>query len=270
MKIQEAQQILHDNGFLMETITEDIISDILWDNLNTDTNTSMKGIRKVCDFLEYDLGKPIERASVKRIAETIVKLYNLGYESERFHPNHQRKIELKDAMKSAALIKAKAQETMTENFMVEDTETQDDEYNELNRKYDDAVRDTLPNADTLKRKTTNLYHKHLDLEDKIHRASNFNIKNLFYGVEKELQKYYKKVDLEATDYDDENKSQLVRYYFKYNKNSYMLEVMYYDEDGVIVIQIMDEDEVGIERDDFSITTVDKAIKHIVDFVNYNV
>lgn len=115
MKIQEAQQILHDNGFLMENLTEDIISDILWDNLNTDTNTSMQGIRKVCDFLEYDLGKPIERASVKRIAETIVKLYNLGYESERFHPNHQRKIELKDAMKAAALIKEKAQETMTEN-----------------------------------------------------------------------------------------------------------------------------------------------------------
>ena len=119
MKIQEAQQILHDNGFLMENLTEDIISDILWDNLNTDTNTSMQGIRKVCDFLEYDLGKPIERASVKRIAETIVKLYNLGYESERFHPNRQRKIELKDAMKAAALIKSKAKEAITETTMTE-------------------------------------------------------------------------------------------------------------------------------------------------------
>lgn len=113
-------------------------------------------------------------------------------------------------------------------------------------------------------------NKHDDLEDKVRQAYDFNIKSLFYGLKKELQKYYKKVDLKATDYDDEKKSQLVRYYFKYNKNSYMLEVMYYDEDGVIVIQIMDEDEVGIERDDFSITTVDKAIKHIVDFTKYNV
>lgn len=129
----------------------------------------------------------------------------------------------------------------SKGYILEDTETQDD-----------------------------LKKNHLDLEDKVHNAYDFNIKNLFYGVEKELQKYYKKVDLEATEYDNENKSQLVRYYFKYNKNSYMLEVMYYDEDGVIVIQIMDEDEVGIERDDFSITTVDKAIKHIVDFANYNV
>jgi hypothetical protein len=115
MKIQEAQQILHDNGFLMENITEDTISDILWDNLNTDTNTSIQGIRKVCEFLEYDLGKPIERASVKRIAETIVKLYNLGYESEKFHPNGQRKIELIDAKKAAEAIKANAIKAKTNN-----------------------------------------------------------------------------------------------------------------------------------------------------------
>lgn len=158
----------------------------------------------------------------------------------------------------------------SKGYILEDTETQDDEYNELHRKFDDAVRETKPNADSILRKTTKLYHKHLDLEDKIHRASNFNIKNLFYGVEKELQKIYKKVDLEATDYDDEKKSQLVRYYFGSGGSSYMLEVMYYDEDGVIVIQIMDENEVGIERDDFSITTVDEAIKDIIDFVNYNV
>lgn len=158
----------------------------------------------------------------------------------------------------------------SKGYILEDTETQDDEYRELHRKFDDAVRETKPNADSILRKTTKLYHQHKDLEDKVRQAYDFNIKSLFYGVQKELQKYYKKVDLKATDYDDEKKSQLVRYYFKYNKNSYMLEVMYYDEDGVIVIQIMDEDEVGIERDDFSITTVDKAIKHIVDFTNYNV
>ena len=115
MKIQEAQQILHDNGFLMENLSEDTISDILWDNLNTDHNTSIQGIRKVCDFLEYDLRKSIEKTSVKRIAETIVKLYNLGYESERFHPNHQRKIELKDAMKAAEAIKANAIKAKTKS-----------------------------------------------------------------------------------------------------------------------------------------------------------
>lgn len=159
----------------------------------------------------------------------------------------------------------------SKGYILEDTETQDDEYDQVGKDIENWKKDWYdPKAKKLLNKHLSLSHKHLDLEDKIHSAYDFNIKNLFYGVEKELQKIYKKVDLKATDYDDENKSQLVRYYFKYNKNSYMLEVMYYDEDGVIVIQIMDEDEVGIERDDFSITTVDKAIKHIVDFTNYNV
>ena len=159
----------------------------------------------------------------------------------------------------------------SKGYIIEDTETNDDDYEQVGNEIDNWKKDWYdPKAKKLLNKHLSLSNKHLDLEDKIHRASNFNIKNLFYGVEKELQKYYKKVHLVSTDYDDKNKSQLVRYYFKYNKSSYMLEVMYYDEEGVIVIQIMDEDEVGIERDDFSITTVDKAIKHIVDFVNYNV
>ena len=108
MELNEAQQILNKHGFLMENLTEDTISDILWDKLNTDHNTSTKGIRKVCEFLEYELGKSVEKSSVKRIAEAIVKLYNLGYESENFHPNGQRKIELKDAKVAAEAIKAKA------------------------------------------------------------------------------------------------------------------------------------------------------------------
>lgn len=159
----------------------------------------------------------------------------------------------------------------SKGYILEDTETNDDEYDQVGKDIENWKKDWYdPKAKKLLNKHLSLSHKHLDLEDKIHSAYDFNIKNLFYGLKKELQKIYKKVDLDATDYDDENKSQLVRYYFKYNKNSYMLEVMYYDEDGVIVIQIMYEDEVGIERDDFSITTVDKAIKHIVDFTNYNV
>ena len=52
MELNEAQQILNNHGFLMENLTEDTISDILWDKLNTDHNTSTKGIRKVCEFLE--------------------------------------------------------------------------------------------------------------------------------------------------------------------------------------------------------------------------
>lgn len=119
MELKEAQQILNKHGFLMENLTEDTISDILWDKLNTDHNTSTKGIRKVCEFLEYELGKSVEKSSVKRIAEAIVKLYNLGYESENFHPNGQRKIELKDAKAAAEAIKAKAKHSNTYKYWIE-------------------------------------------------------------------------------------------------------------------------------------------------------
>lgn len=155
-------------------------------------------------------------------------------------------------------------------YIVEDTETQDDEYDELHRKYDNAVRDTLPNADTLLRKKTKLYHKHLDLDDKINYASNFNIKNFFNGILKGLNKSYKKVTQEASDYDDDEKYQFVRYYFKYNKNSYCLEVMYYDEDGVVKLQMFDEDAIGAETDNFNVSTIDRAIEQVLDFVEWNI
>ena len=109
-----------------------------------------------------------------------------------------------------------------------------------------------------------------DLDHKTTDAANFNIKNLFYGVEKELKKVYKKVEIEASDYDDVERNQFVRYYFKYNKSSYVLEVMYYDEKGVIVMQIIDEDAIGANTDTFDITTIDDAIEQIVEFTNDNV
>lgn len=108
-----------------------------------------------------------------------------------------------------------------------------------------------------------------DLDHKTTDAANFNIENLFYGVEKELKKVYKKVEIEASDYDDENKSQLVRYYYTFNKKTYNLEVLYRDEDDVINVQLFADDWYGHERDDFSVSTIDDAIKQIIKFTHYN-
>lgn len=108
-----------------------------------------------------------------------------------------------------------------------------------------------------------------DLDHKTTDAENFNIKNLFYGLEKELKKVYKKVEMEASDYDDEDKSQLVGYYYTFNKKEYDLKVIYYDEDDVINVQLFADDWYGYEKDDFSVTTIDDAIKQIMKFVHYN-
>lgn len=108
-----------------------------------------------------------------------------------------------------------------------------------------------------------------DLDHKITNAYNFNIENLFYGVEKQLEKIYKKVEIEASNYDDENKSQLVRYYYIFKKKQYILEVLYRDEDHVINIKLFTDDWYGHERDNFRVTTIDDAIKQIMKFVHYN-
>lgn len=108
-----------------------------------------------------------------------------------------------------------------------------------------------------------------DLDHKYTDAANFNIKNLFDGVEKELKKVYKKVEMEASDYDEEEKCQLVSYYYTFKKKEYDLKVIYYDEDDVIKVQLFADDWYGYERDDFSVTTIDDAIKQIMKFVHYN-
>ena len=122
------------------------------------------------------------------------------------------------------------------------------------------------------KKRADRVNKHLFLSDLDHKttdAENFNIKNLFYGLEKELKKVYKKVEMEASDYNDEDKSQLVGYYYTFNKKEYDLKVIYYDEDDVIEVQLFADDWYGYEKDDFSVTTIDDAIKQIMKFVHYN-
>ena len=108
-----------------------------------------------------------------------------------------------------------------------------------------------------------------DLDHKYTDAANFNIKNLFDGVEKNLMKVYKKVEMEAFNYDDEGKCQIVSYYYTFKKKQYHLKVRYYDEDDVIKVQLFSDDWYGYERDDFSVTTIDDAIKQIMKFIHYN-
>ncbi len=159
-------------------------------------------------------------------------------------------------------------------YIVEDTETQDDEYDALTDEMEKDPtwwkNDISKSLRTKLNKRTKLYNKHANLEDKVNRAANFNIKNFFNGILNGLNKSYKNVQQEAEDYEDDEKYQFVRYYFMYNKNAYCLEVMYYDEDGYVKLQIFDEDAIGAETDDFSVSTIDKAIDQVLDFVEYNV
>ena len=168
-----------------------------------------------------------------------------------------------------------AKEFLNKNgFILEDTETDDDEYDALTDEMEKDPtwwkNDISKSLRTKLNKRSKLYNKHANLEDKENAAINFNMKNFFNGVLNGLKNSYKKVTLEPCDYDDDEKYQFVRYWFTNNKISYCLEVMYYDEDGVVKLQIFDVDSIGAEKDDFSITTINKAIEQVLDFVEWNV
>ena len=74
------------------------------------------------------------------------------------------------------------------------------------------------------------------------------------------------------DYDDIDKCQTGDYEFilqrKY-KHNFILTVNYYDEDNVINVKLTN-DEDDVITDDFSVSTIDKAINQIIDFVNFQV
>lgn len=158
-------------------------------------------------------------------------------------------------------------------FILEDTETNDEEYDKLDNDWDRKWGNVSDKAlDNLNKKIQNVRHKHLDLEDKVLKAQNYNIENLFYGLKKELKKTYKNVFLYEHDYDDIEKCQSGDYEFilqrKY-KHNFILTVNYYDEDGVINVKLTNDEDDEI-TDDFSVSTIDKAINQIIDFVNFQV
>lgn len=158
-------------------------------------------------------------------------------------------------------------------FILEDTETNDEEYEVLDKEWDRKWGNVSDKAlDNLNKKIQNVRHKHLDLEDKINKASNFNIKTLFKGIEKELKKTYKNVFFYGQDYDVKENCQSGEYDFtlqrKY-KHNFTLTVNYYDEDNVINVKLTNDEDDEI-TDDFSVSTIDKAISQIIDFVNFQV
>lgn len=153
-------------------------------------------------------------------------------------------------------------------FLLEDTETQDDEYSKLHREYDNAIKYGPAKSDKLKNRKLKLYYKHLDLEDKTKQAIDFNMRNLIKGILKGLiDEDYTMVGRDILDYNDKENYQLVKYGFTDNRKKYYLEVKYYD-DGSIKLQLTDENDIEIEKYDFSITTIEKAIEVVIDFVNH--
>lgn len=255
MDLREAKEILNKNGYSIinerEVNLNNLVKDIFELLTSYDVEASDDEVEKLV-WNYINSGYDAEHASAEDVIEFDIDnapdtIIDYTHDFVDWIKSGQYKTESVDASKQ-----------ILENagYIVEDT----DDWDEA----DMPIGTPKQRVDRVKK------HEYFrDLDHKTTDASNFNIKNLFYGVEKELKKVYKKVEIEASDYDDENKSQLVRYYYKFNKKTYNLEVLYRDEDDVINVQLFADDWYGHERDDFSVTTIDDAIKQIIKFAHYN-
>lgn len=170
-------------------------------------------------------------------------------------------------------------------YIVEDTETDDEEYDELTDKIDKVLKgrkySELSDKEKIKvsnidRKRYKLQYKRPRAELKVPDAYLYNIKSLVSGVEEELKKKYNKVKIGSSDYDTEDECQIVEYYFTYKgpgsktNKSYMLNVKYYNKDDVVKQQLWGDDWSYVVHDDFSVSTIDNAIEQIIKFVDYQV
>lgn len=70
------------------------------------------------------------------------------------------------------------QELIEHGYIIEDTETNDEEYDQIGKEIDDWEKDWYnPKARKLLKQHLSLSNKHMDLKDKIERAQDFNVDN---------------------------------------------------------------------------------------------
>lgn len=137
-------------------------------------------------------------------------------------------------------------------YIIEDTETLDDEINYLAKQKTKKSRMKLYNA---------LDRVHdSSVENKVLNAQNYNIKHFFNGLEEMFEEYLMNWKRHAYDYDTDKGCQAVEYFF----NDLMFVVKYYDEAGYIQVSL--EDNGVQEAKKFKLTKVDENIEEVYDWI----
>lgn len=144
------------------------------------------------------------------------------------------------------------QELIEHGYIIEDTETLDDEIDYLSKQNTQKAKMKLYNA--LDRVHDN------SVENKVLDAQNYNIKSFFTGLEEMFDEYLMNWKRHAYDYDTKKGCQPVEYFF----NSLMFVVKYFDEAGFIQVSL--EDNGVIEAKKFKLTKVDENIEQVYDWI----
>ena len=158
-----------------------------------------------------------------------------------------------------------AKEFLNKNgFILEDTETDDDEYDALTDEMEKDPtwwkNDISKSLRTKLNKRSKLYNKHANLEDKENAAINYNLKNFYRELNVLLSK--KGFHSGSSYYDDNINCQSVEYenYPKNEKEYTQIEVIYYPDKDLV--QVVLSGYYGpYERLKIHITdTIEKAVK----------
>ena len=137
-------------------------------------------------------------------------------------------------------------------FILEDTETLDDEVDYL------KTQNTKASKNKLDKVMDRAYAG--DLEKKVLNAQNYNIKQFFAGLEEMFDEYLMNWKRNAYYYDTKRACQSVEYFF----NDLMFVVKYFDEAGYIQVSL--EDNKVLKSKKFKLTRVDENTEEVYDWI----
>lgn len=147
-----------------------------------------------------------------------------------------------------------------EGYILEDTETLDDEIDYLKNQNSKASRNKLNKA------MERVYAG--DLEKKVLNAQNYNIEHFYAGLEEKFDKYWENYTVDHMFYDTEHNFQPTSYWFD---DGYLeFQVDYFDEKGVIDVGLIDIKKGTRKNKKFKITKTDENIEEVFDWFFHKV
>ena len=166
-------------------------------------------------------------------------------------------------------------------FILEDTETLDDEFEDLHNEIRKEIinnPDKISLSNKLSKKHSELMDKVRDksVEKKVNDAVNFNMRNFFDKLEEKFDIY--DFSYSTDDYDTVKKYQSREYFFEHDADpddrtalSYNVElkVDYYDEKGIIKLWLIEWKKKKRKHTVIEVTRIDDAVEEVFDWFKAN-
>lgn len=149
------------------------------------------------------------------------------------------------------------QELIEHGYIIEDTETLDDEINDYLSNKNRTIKD-VKKADKVFDKIRNS-----SLEKKTLNAVNFNIKSFLTGLEERLNQYFENFTVDHMYYDTKQNFQPTSYWF--DDDNLEFQVDYWDEKGFIDLGLIDINKGTRKNKKFKITKTDENIEEVFNW-----